>query len=50
KPENYDLVKEALLKAGRTDLIGYDRSKCLIPPRKPAPKDTNKRNGKRHRK
>lgn len=32
KPENYDLVKEALLKEGRTDLIGYDK-KCLIPPR-----------------
>ena len=34
KPENYDLVKEALLKAGREDLIGFDKSKCLIPPRK----------------
>ena len=34
KPENYDLVKEALLKAGRKDLIGYDRSRCLIAPRK----------------
>lgn len=33
RPENYDLVKEALLKAGRTDLIGFDK-KCLIPPRK----------------
>lgn len=33
KPENYDLVKEALYKAGRTDLIGYDK-KCLIPFRK----------------
>lgn len=32
KPENYNLVKEALIKNGRTDLIGYDR-KCLIPPR-----------------
>jgi radical SAM superfamily enzyme YgiQ (UPF0313 family) len=32
-PANYDLVKEALLKAGRKDLIGFDR-KCLIPPRK----------------
>ena len=35
KPENYDLVKEALLKAGRADLIGFDRNHCLIPPRKP---------------
>jgi len=32
-PANYKLVKEALLKAGRTDLIGFDRKKCLIPPR-----------------
>lgn len=34
KPENYNLVKKALIMAGRTDLIGYDR-KCLIPPRQP---------------
>ncbi|MCF0228807.1 MAG: YgiQ family radical SAM protein [Parasporobacterium sp.] len=34
RPENYDLVKEALLKEGREDLIGFDRKKCLIPPRK----------------
>jgi radical SAM superfamily enzyme YgiQ (UPF0313 family) len=32
-PENYELVKEALCKAGRTDLIGFGE-KCLIPPRK----------------
>lgn len=32
-PANYDLVKEALVKAGRTDLIGFDK-KCLIRPRK----------------
>ena len=31
-PKNYDLVEEALKKAGRTDLIGYDK-KCLIRPR-----------------
>ncbi len=31
--EKYDLVKEALLLAGRKDLIGTDRH-CLIPPRK----------------
>lgn len=30
--KNYDLVEEALKKAGRTDLIGYDK-KCLIRPR-----------------
>ena len=29
---NCELVKEALLKAGRADLIGYGQS-CLIPPR-----------------
>ena len=33
KPENYDLVKEALIKAGRQDLIGFDK-KCLVRPRK----------------
>ena len=38
RPENYDLVKEALVKTGRTDLIGYDHSRCLIPPRKPREK------------
>lgn len=31
-PKNYDLVKEALIKAERTDLIGFDK-KCLIRPR-----------------
>lgn len=33
-PENYELVKEALRKAGRSDLIGHDRTKHLIVPRK----------------
>ena len=33
KPENYDLVKEALLANNRNDLIGFG-PKCLIPPRK----------------
>ncbi len=32
-PKNYDLVYEALVKAGREDLIGFDK-KCLIKPRK----------------
>lgn len=32
-PKNYELVKEALHRAGRTDLIGFDR-RCLIPPRR----------------
>lgn len=38
-PENYDLVLEALKKAGRTDLIGFGRE-CLIPPRKMAGEGT----------
>ena len=32
-PANYELVKEALLREGRQDLIGFGE-KCLIPPRK----------------
>ena len=32
-PKNYDLVYEALTKAHREDLIGYDK-KCLIRPRR----------------
>lgn len=52
-PKNYDLVKEALLKAGREDLIGFDK-KCLIRPRnqtgfvsytKEGIKDNSKKNG-----
>ena len=35
KPENYRLVREALERAGRRDLIGYDRH-CLIRPVPPA--------------
>ena len=30
-PKNYELVREALIKAGREDLIGFDK-KCLIRP------------------
>ena len=41
-PENYDLVKEALLKAHRQDLIGFDKH-CLIPPRKMSYKGNNDR-------
>jgi radical SAM superfamily enzyme YgiQ (UPF0313 family) len=32
-PNNYHLVYEALIKAGREDLIGFDK-KCLIRPKK----------------
>ncbi len=35
RPENYELVKEALLKENREDLIGFG-PECLIPPRKNA--------------
>ncbi len=31
-PNNYELVREALVKGGREDLIGFDK-KCLIRPR-----------------
>ena len=36
-PKNYDLVHEALVKAGRQDLIGFG-PKCLIRPQKPKEK------------
>ena len=45
KPENYALVKEALLKAGRSDLIGFG-PQCLIPPREH--KNSNTKNSNRH--
>ena len=35
-PANYDLVKEALLREGREDLIGFGKE-CLIPPRRVRP-------------
>ncbi|MBQ1281665.1 MAG: YgiQ family radical SAM protein [Oscillospiraceae bacterium] len=35
-PKNYALVREALEKAGRTDLIGHDKT-CLIRPVQPRP-------------
>ncbi len=31
KPENADIVRQALIKCGREDLIGYDK-KCLVRP------------------
>ena len=54
RPENYDLVKEALIKTGRQDLIGFDNKKCLIPPRKFSEHisnkthDRNKKNNRNH--
>ena len=46
KPKNYDLVYEALTKAGRRDLIGFDEN-CLIRPRKGAQEGTH---GKQYKK
>ncbi len=54
-PKNHALVKEALEKTGRTDLIGFDRQ-CLITPRqihaekkgsKQSPKTSGRKNEKR---
>ena len=39
-PDNYDLVREALTKAGRTDLIGWDKQ-CLIRPIRPKKRDAD---------
>ncbi|MCR4950614.1 MAG: YgiQ family radical SAM protein [Solobacterium sp.] len=41
-PSNYDLVKEALEKEHRQDLIGFG-PKCLIPPRKMGPRNDKER-------
>ena len=43
-PENYDLVKEALKRAHREDLIGFDK-KCLIAPRKIGKKKAGQKKG-----
>ena len=44
-PKNYELVHEALTKAGRTDLIGFDKN-CLIRPRKTVQNRPGERFGK----
>lgn len=44
-PDNYDLVKEALIKAHREDLIGNGPD-CLIPYNKPYKKSHKKNNAK----
>lgn len=44
-PDNYDLVMEALKKAGRMDLVGF-QEKCLIRPRQLA-KEKQRRRSKR---
>ena len=43
-PNNYDLIREALLKGGREDLVGFDK-KCLIRPRKISNTAQNNRAG-----
>ncbi|KYH29088.1 YgiQ family radical SAM protein [Clostridium colicanis] len=49
KPENYSLVKKALIKAGREDLIGFGKN-CLIPPRPIKGKNTGKnKNNTKHK-
>lgn len=48
-PKNYDLVLEALHKAGRTDLIGFEKH-CLIPPRKMKIREKNGKKQIRHTK
>jgi len=45
-PKNYELVFEALTKAGRTDLIGYGE-KCLIRPRRPEQESGGQSTGRR---
>ena len=47
KPQNYQLVKEALLLAGREDLIGFDKH-CLIRPR-PMDKELHNKKNKQGR-
>ena len=44
-PANYDLVREALVKANRTDLIGWDE-KALIRPKPPKPATPERKPGK----
>lgn len=47
-PHNYNLVREALKKAHREDLIGYDRH-CLIRPQKPTQRNDWKKGAKTDR-
>ena len=48
KPENYDLVKRALVEVGREDLIG-DEPDCLIPTRRPRGADAAASNPRANR-
>ena len=47
-PKNYALVREALEKAGRQDLIGFGKE-CLIRPYPPHDRDRQKPGGKSFR-
>ena len=49
KPENADIVRKALIKAGRKDLIGTGAN-CLVPPDKNAKPTTDKGKQNRHNK
>jgi len=49
KSENADIVRKALIKAGRKDLIGTD-SNCLVPPDKNAKPINDKNKQKTHNK
>ena len=48
-PRNYELVVEALKRAGRTDLIGYD-PKCLVRPGRGEEKQTSLKKESRKKK
>ncbi|MDR5658501.1 YgiQ family radical SAM protein [Serpentinicella sp. ANB-PHB4] len=56
KPQNYHLVHEALVKAGRTDLIGFGKDCLIKPPRQNKQaiendhKNNNRRNGRNDKK
>lgn len=47
-PQNYNIVKEALVKAHREDLIGYDK-RCLIPPVPPRSNNKSKTGKSNHK-
>lgn len=46
-PKNYEIVKKALIKAGREDLIGTSKE-CLIPPYPPRNNKHNKHNNSKN--
>ena len=49
RPENYEIVKKALLRAGRGDLIGFEKH-CLIKPRVIKGGNKNERTDNRRKK